>query len=302
MPITSFATSLSPCSTPAVTVIMESPDLSTHCLESLVPCGIATAFPMYVETDFSRSNIESTYRSSTFPFSTSNAPARWIASSRLLKLAPSSTVFGVSISDIFRLLSQEFVVQVSSKDVLEHRDDLGLRALLESLALRRLLDHGNRDLADSFEGYRGDVERRDHQQGPAHPHHRSVHPLYLQGLVEVVQGEGGPGDGSVAGVKQSQSGPRNPDTAKLYARQQAGLEATRVGDQSPRGERTTHSAHRFGDGAARLVSLQEDVVHELGYQLRSLRHLAQLRLPPAEDLQRLRDRPVREPPAEPLLA
>ena len=58
--MTSFATSPSPYSTPSGTVIMESPDLVTHCLESLVPCGIATAFPMYVETDFSRSNIEST--------------------------------------------------------------------------------------------------------------------------------------------------------------------------------------------------------------------------------------------------
>ena len=37
----------------------ESPDLVTHCLESPVPWGIATAFPINVETDFSRSNIES---------------------------------------------------------------------------------------------------------------------------------------------------------------------------------------------------------------------------------------------------
>src|SRR5215204_3344348 len=61
-------------------------------LASLVPCGMASRFPMYVDTDFSRSNMASTYEGLTAPESTRSWPASRMASS-LLRAAPGTLMW-----------------------------------------------------------------------------------------------------------------------------------------------------------------------------------------------------------------
>src|SRR5918997_1753416 len=187
-----------------------------------------------------------------------------MASSWLPSFALSSMVSGVNTSDIFGLLSREFVLQVPGKDSIEHRDDPGLRAVFEDLALGGPLDHRERYLADGFEGYRGELQRGYHQQAAADAHHRAVHPLQLEGLVELVHGERWPKDQVAAGVEKGQRGPRDPDPATLHAREQSLLQTLGLGDKTERGERGAHPAHRLADGATGLVVPHEDPLEELG--------------------------------------
>src|SRR5918997_3633731 len=176
-----------------------------------------------------------------------------MASSWLPSFALSSMVSGVNTSDIFGLLSREFVLQVPGKDSIEHRDDPGLRAVFEDLALGGPLDHRERYLADGFEGYGGELQRGYHQQAAADAHHRAVHPLQLEGLVELVHGERGPDDHIPAGVEEGKRGARNPDPAALHTREQGLLQALGFVYHAERGQRAEHPAHRFGDRAAGLV-------------------------------------------------
>ena len=73
-------------------------------LASLVPCGMARKLPMYVDTDFSRSNIASTYSGLTAPASTRIWPASRIASS-FVAAVPGTLIWdNVKMSLILRKL------------------------------------------------------------------------------------------------------------------------------------------------------------------------------------------------------